>query len=136
MTRFFINALLIPRKRNVDDPAQDPVNMMVAALDRGDSLDLFPEGTRGEPEVVQRFKKGVGLVLSRKPGVPYVPAFMDGLGKSLPKGDRLLLPHPGRLFMGTPTLVRSTDPETITEQVEQDVLALRPASAPTSPGNV
>ena len=131
MSRFFVNALLIPRKRDPDDPAKDPINLMLAALDAGDSLILFPEGTRGEPEVVQRFKKGIGLVLSQRPAVPYVPAFMSGLGKSLPKGDNILLPHPGQLVVGPPTLVNSTDPEAITAQVEHDVLALQPGTTGT-----
>lgn len=121
---FFINALLIPRKRNADDPTHDPINLMIAALDKGRSLILFPEGTRGEPEVLQRFKKGIGLVLARRPHVPYVPAFMSGLGKSWPKGDNVLLPHPGALVVGEPRLAASTDPVAITEQVERAVLAL------------
>jgi 1-acyl-sn-glycerol-3-phosphate acyltransferase len=124
MSRTFVNALLIPRKRDPDDPVNDPINLMIAALDAGDSLILFPEGTRGEPEVVQRFKKGIGILLAQRPTVPYVPAFMSGLGKSLPKGDNILLPHPGRLVIGVPTLAATADPEVITTGVERDVLAL------------
>lgn len=123
-TRFFVNALLIPRKRNIEDPTQDPISLMLAALDAGDSLILFPEGTRGEPEITQRFKKGVGIVLAQRPHIPYVPAFMSGLGMSLPKGDNLILPHPGKLKFGEPTLVTSVIPEEITDQIERDVLGL------------
>jgi 1-acyl-sn-glycerol-3-phosphate acyltransferase len=130
LTRLCVNALLIPRKRDPDDPLNDPINIMLAELDAGGSLILFPEGTRGEPETLQRFKKGVGIVLSQRPGIPYIPVFMDGLGKAMPKGDNLILPHPGRLYFGAPTRVTSTDPDLITEQVERDVLALRPPTEP------
>lgn len=123
-TRMFVNGLLIPRKRDPMNTKNDPINRMVAALDAGDSLILFPEGTRGEPEVLQRFKKGIGLVLSQRPHVPYVPAYMKGLGSALPKGDGLILPHPGDLRIGKPTMVNSSEPEAITDQVERDVLAL------------
>lgn len=130
LTRFCVNALLIPRKRDTENPFNDPINIMLAELDAGGSLILFPEGTRGEPETLQRFKKGVGLVLSQRPAIPYIPVFMDGLGKAMPKGDNLILPHPARLYFGVPTRVTSTDPDLITEQVERDVLALRPPTGP------
>src|ERR1700743_2807461 len=81
MSRYFVNALLIQRKPSKDDPEKDPLNQMVKALDEGYSLIVFPEGTRGEPEVQQTLKPGVAHLLTRRPDVKYVPAYMRGMGK-------------------------------------------------------
>ena len=52
---------------------------------RGEILVLFPEGSRGEPERLTEFKRGVALLVKDNPEVPVTPVFMHGLGKSLPK---------------------------------------------------
>src|SRR5688572_6526747 len=79
LSNYFINTLLIQRKRDKDNPDNDPIHKMINALDNGYSLILFPEGTRGAPEVQQPLKPGIGYVLSARPLVKYVPAFMKGM---------------------------------------------------------
>lgn len=62
------------------------------ALRRGDILLLFPEGSRGEPEKMSRFKSGVAVVAEKFPQVPVYPVYLHGLGKALPKGEAILVP--------------------------------------------
>lgn len=125
LTNYFINALLIQRKRDKDNPDNDPINRMVKALDEGYSLLLFPEGTRGEPEVQQPLKPGVSYVLIQRPHVKYVPAYMKGMGKAMPKDDNLIVPFTSSLTYGQATLIQSMDSSEILKQIEQDLNQLK-----------
>lgn len=118
LTEFFVNALLIKRGRDKENPENDPINKMIQALDEGFSLILFPEGTRGEPEVEQPLKKGVGIILEQRPEIKFVPAFMRGMGKAMPKDDNLIVPFNSFLKYGIPTKPQEKNVEKIMEQIK------------------
>jgi len=128
LSNFFINSLLIPRKRDKGNPENDPINKMIKALDSGYSLILFPEGTRGEPEKEQPLKPGIGLVLSQRPDINYVPVFMTGMGRAMPKGDNLIVPYNSTLTYGRPTKIKSTEVNEILNQIEIDFNKLKNSS--------
>src|SRR5699024_6237026 len=72
------------------------------ALKQNHIVILFPEGSRGEPEKVARLKSGIYYLLRERPDVPVYPVFMHGLGKSLPKGERVFVPFFCDVFIGEP----------------------------------
>lgn len=79
----------------------DPLAGLQSALERGDILLLFPEGSRGEPETPAPLKPGVAHLLQRVPHAVVVPVRLAGLGKALPRGEGILVPficdiHVGR----------------------------------------
>jgi 1-acyl-sn-glycerol-3-phosphate acyltransferase len=125
MSNYFVNTLLIQRKRDKENPANDPIHKMIHALDNGYSLILFPEGTRGAPEVQQPLKPGVALVLLQRPDVKYVPAYMTGMGKAMPKEDSLIVPFNCRLVYGTPQRISGTEVEPILGKMQDDFNVLK-----------
>ena len=125
LTRFFVNAILIPRSRPKEgETGPDPIQMMVEVLQKGDSLLLFPEGSRGEPEKSQKFNRGVGFVLEQCTDVPYIPIYMKGLGKVLPKGDPVPVPFDSYLRVGEPVFPQGQTAEEIVAEVEQKIRSL------------
>lgn len=125
LTNYFVNTLLIQRKRDKENLENDPINKMIKAIDDGYSLIIFPEGTRGEPELQQPLKPGVAFVLQSRPKIKYVPAFMFGLGKAMPKDDNLILPFNSSLTYGQPNEIKSTEIKEILAQIESDLNDLK-----------
>lgn len=125
LSSYFINALLIDRKNVRSNPEEAPIPKMISELEKGNSIIVFPEGTRGKPEELQPFKRGVGIVLAEKPEIPYIPAFLSGMGKNLPKGNTIIVPFTSSLKFGKPTYVSSQDSKEIIKQIEVDIKGLK-----------
>lgn len=91
--RDVLNAVLINRDRENRDPSEDPVALMVAALDEGSSLIIFPEGMRNLTEApVLEFKSGLFHLAAARPEIDLVPVWIDNLNSVLPKGEVVPVP--------------------------------------------
>lgn len=67
-----------------------------------------------------KIKSGIARILSLRPEVKYIPVFMTGMGRSLPKGKMILLPYKASIYYGMPALVKSTDTHEILDQITGD----------------
>ncbi|WP_458413342.1 lysophospholipid acyltransferase family protein [Schinkia sp. CFF1] len=114
---------IIPISRTGMKARRDLFAPISDALEKGDIIIFFPEGSRGEPERLSDFKSGIAHVARRHPEVPIYPIFMHGLGKALPKGDPLFVPFFCDIFIGEP-LHWNGDKVTFMEEVTESINAL------------
>ena len=70
LTREVFNAVYVARTRTDD---QDPLEPLADALEQGDSLVLFPEGTRSNKGDPQAFKSGLYHLAEQFPQVQLIP---------------------------------------------------------------
>jgi 1-acyl-sn-glycerol-3-phosphate acyltransferase len=103
---------------------RDPLGECYAALERGDILIIFPEGSRGEAERMTEFKSGIAHLAARFPHVPVLPVFMHGTGKSMPRGTFAPVPFFIDIFVGEP-LVWSGTRESFMSRLREAFDALR-----------
>jgi 1-acyl-sn-glycerol-3-phosphate acyltransferase len=94
------NILPITRKRITPDT--NPLPRMEAALRAGQSLILFPEGTRGTGGDLARFHSGAAHLIEKCPEVPVVPVYLVNMGRSLPKGEWIPVPFFCEVRIGPP----------------------------------
>ncbi|OGS97255.1 MAG: acyltransferase [Gallionellales bacterium RIFCSPLOWO2_02_FULL_57_47] len=95
-----LNAVLIKRART--DPNDNPLQPLFEALDHGDSLIIFPEGTRQHQPLPGPFKSGLFHLAERYPQVELIPVYLENLYRSMPKGTFLPVPITCTVRFGAP----------------------------------
>ncbi len=121
-TRGF-GAVLIDRSR--ENAQADPLDPLRAALQAGDSLIIFPEGTRGASAEPARFRSGLYRLAGEFPAVELIPVYLDNLHRSLPKGALLPLPLVCTVRFGAPVaLTPGEDRESFLDRARAAVVAL------------
>ena len=100
LMRYMVNATLIPRKRAESIEDVDPIQVMSNLIEKGRSIIVYPEGSRGYPGVMTDFKKGIGYLINKNPHVDVIPVYLAGIHKTLPKGKKLILPYNCEIIFG------------------------------------
>ncbi|MEI6414363.1 MAG: lysophospholipid acyltransferase family protein [Pseudomonadota bacterium] len=104
-----------------------PLEAMDQALHAGDSLILFPEGTRNPERGLLTFKSGLYHLAKAHPGVELVPVWIENLGRAMPKGSLIPVPLLCSLTFGSPlTFERGEGKETLLSRARKALLALEP----------
>ena len=99
ITREIFNAVYVSRERKDDE---DPLEPLMEALRNGDSLVIFPEGTRGHAVEPASFKSGLYALAQAFPDVQLIPAWIDNVQRVMPKGEVVPVPILCTVVFGTP----------------------------------
>jgi 1-acyl-sn-glycerol-3-phosphate acyltransferase len=124
LTREVFNAVFVSRQRTDD---QDPLEPLVQALQLGDSLVIFPEGTRSSKGEPMPFKSGLYHLAEQFPQVQLIPTWIDNVQRVMPKGEVVPVPILCTVTFGAPLqLGEGEDKHAFLERAREAVLALRP----------
>ena len=123
ITTAVFNAIYVVRERTVD---QDPLEPLFDALEQGDSIILFPEGTRGHAEEPAVFKAGLYNLTQRFPDVVLVPAWINNVQRVMPKGEVVPVPVLCSVTFGAPIqLEAGEERRAFLDRARSAVVALR-----------
>ena len=123
ITSAVFNAVYVERERKGDE---DPLAPLIAALESGDSLILFPEGTRGHAEDPQPFKSGLYNLARQFPDAVLVPAWIHNVQRVMPKGEVVPVPVLCSVTFGEPVTLGADEPRAdFLQRARAAVMALR-----------
>jgi 1-acyl-sn-glycerol-3-phosphate acyltransferase len=124
ITTAVFNAIYVARDRS--SPDDDPLAPLAEALEKGDSIILFPEGTRGHAEDPAPFKAGLYNLALRFPNVVLVPTWINNVQRVMPKGEVVPVPVLCSVTFGTPVqLMVGEDRRAFLDRARSSVIALR-----------
>jgi 1-acyl-sn-glycerol-3-phosphate acyltransferase len=123
LTTEVFNVIYVSRERTADE---DPLEPLLEALSHGDSIILFPEGTRGYAEEPQAFKAGLYNLAVKCPSAVLVPAWINNVQHVLPKGEVVPVPVLCSVTFGAPIqLQEGEDRGAFLKRAREAVVALR-----------
>ena len=96
------------------------------ALESGDSIIIFPEGTRGHGDDPQPFKSGLFRLAQMFPQVVLVPAWINNVQRVIPKGEVVPVPILCSVTFGAPIqLEPGEERRPFLDRARRAVMALR-----------
>ena len=106
LTSAVFNVVYVSRERHADE---DPLEPLCEALAQGDSIILFPEGTRGFTGEPQPFKAGLYNLAQRFPRAVLVPVWIANVQRVLPKGEVVPVPVLCSVTFGAPIVLQEDE---------------------------
>jgi 1-acyl-sn-glycerol-3-phosphate acyltransferase len=96
-----LNAVLIDRQGGRRTPG-GPLGPLNAVLECGESLIIFPEGTRAFEKLPGPFKPGLHHLAEAHPEAELIPVYLDNLSRAFPKGSFIPVPISCAARFGAP----------------------------------
>ena len=122
ITREIFNAVYVSRQRTDDE---DPLEPLLEALRHGDSLVIFPEGTRGHAAEPAAFKAGLYHLAQANPQVQLIPTWISNVQRVMPKGEVVPVPLLCSVTFGAPVqLAEGEDKRVFLQRARDAVIAL------------
>ena len=128
ITREIFNAVYVSRQRGKDGSGEDedPLEPLMEALRHGDSLVIFPEGTRGHAADPAPFKSGLFALAEAFPDVQLIPTWIDNVQRVMPKGEVVPVPILCAVVFGAPiALGPGEERRAFLDRARAAVMALR-----------
>lgn len=126
LTTEVFHAVYVSRQRSEDED-EDPLEPLLEALERGDSLVIFPEGTRSNRDEPMPFKSGLYHLAELHPEVPLVPTWIDNVQRVMPKGEVVPVPVLCTVTFGAPIQLQpGEDKRDFLDRARAAVIAQRP----------
>lgn len=119
-------AVLIDRRS--EHQTEDPIAKIIAALDEGSSIIIFPEGGRNRTDdPLIPFKAGIYNIASNRPEIDLVPTWIDNINSVMPSGEVIPVPLGCTVIFGHPLHVEKDETKDDFLTRSSDALkALRP----------
>ncbi len=115
-----------PAAAEGEPPGPDPLSPLIEALKSGDSIIIFPEGTRGFATEPQKFKSGLFSLATLFPDVVLVPAWIENIQRVMPKGEVVPVPILCSVTFGAPVqLAPGEERRPFLDRAREAVIALR-----------
>jgi 1-acyl-sn-glycerol-3-phosphate acyltransferase len=116
LARRVFHAILIDRSTATDGDraaaARASIERIASTMRPGESLIVFPEGTRGRGPDPGPFRSGLYHLCRLRPDLEVLPVYLGNLARILPKGSTVPLPDQSRVVFGAPMRLRENEDKT------------------------
>ena len=117
---------IIPISRKIKKATEEELFKDInTALRSGESIIIYPEGTRGEDNKIKSFKSGVAHIAKMNSSVPVVPVYINGPDRILPKGEFLWVPFIADIYISEPIYYDGTPTKVFTERIKGEIEKLK-----------
>lgn len=100
-----LNSVLLDREIKNQNPLSD----LISILANGESLILFPEGTRSQEQEPKEFKAGIYSLAKQFPHVQLIPIYLDNFNRCMPKGSFIPVPLACSVRFGNPLFIEPSE---------------------------